>query len=160
MARQQINPGRSLVLAGMVEGRIAGYLVAKAVDGTAYIDEVFLATESLPTNVGSGLVFEFMQVCRRAGIREVVYGLNSREDAALSRYKHEMGFPVVNVPARIWMLAVRKPADPPVQTPRSFPPVRFDVAMTTYGERLRRVGPLLRLVTWVNASRMGGSNGG
>jgi hypothetical protein len=109
LARQQINPGRSLVLAGMVKGRIAGYLVARAVDGTAYIDEVFLATESLPTNVGSGLVFEFMQVCRRAGIREVVYGLNSREDVALSRYKHEMGFPVVNLPARIWMLPFASP---------------------------------------------------
>ncbi len=105
LARQQINPGRSLVLAGMVEGRLAGYLVARAVDGTAYIDEVILATEYLRTNVGSGLVYEFMQLCRRAGdIREVVYGLNSREDTALSKYKHEMGFPVVNIPARIWMI--------------------------------------------------------
>jgi hypothetical protein len=104
-ARQHINPGRSLVLAGMVEGRMAGYLVAKAVEGTAYIDEVALATESLRTNIGSGLVYEFMQVCRRSGgIREVVYGLHSQEDAALSKFKHEMGFPVVNVPARVWTL--------------------------------------------------------
>ena len=29
LARQHINPGRTLVLAGLVEGRIAGYLVAE-----------------------------------------------------------------------------------------------------------------------------------
>ena len=110
LARQHISPGRTLVLAGLVEGRIAGYLVATAVDGTAYIEQVILATESLRTNVGSGLVYEFMQVCRRAGvIREVVYGLNSREDAALSKFKHEMGFPVVNIPARTWILPLASP---------------------------------------------------
>ncbi len=101
----EVHPGHSLVLAGLVNGQLGGYVSAFAVDGTAYVNRVILATEALRTNIGTGLIFELMQVCRRAGtIREVVYGLHSREDAALCKFKEEMGFPVVKIPARVGML--------------------------------------------------------
>ncbi len=88
-------------LAGLVHGRLAGYLVARAVERTAYIAAVHLDTELLPSNVGTGLVFEFVQICRRTpGIREIVYGPHSRYDEPLCRFKKGMGFPPVAIPAR------------------------------------------------------------
>ncbi|MDP7112752.1 MAG: hypothetical protein QGH45_12350 [Myxococcota bacterium] len=60
-----------------------------------------LDTDLLPSNVGTGLVFEFVQICRRTpGIHEIVYGPHSRYDEALCRFKEGMGFPPVAMPAR------------------------------------------------------------
>jgi len=102
LMQQEIRPDLRVTLAGRINDTLGGYLTATAVNGTAYIDSVVLATEALPTNIGTGLVFELMQICRRSGsIREVVYGLHSREDTALGKFKEEMGFPVIRVPARI-----------------------------------------------------------
>jgi len=102
LIQREVRPDLRVVLAGRIQGKIGGYLTASAVDGTAYVDTVMLATEALPTSIGTGLIYELMQICRRSGnIREVVYGLHSREDTALSKFKEEMGFPVTRIPARI-----------------------------------------------------------
>jgi len=102
LLQKEVRPELRVVLAGRINGKIGGYLTASAVNGTAYVDTVMLATEALPTNIGTGLIYELMQICRRSGqIREVVYGLHSREDTALSKFKEEMGFPVTKIPARI-----------------------------------------------------------
>ncbi len=88
-------------LAGLVDGRLAGYLVARAVERTAYIAAIHLDTDLLSSNVGTGLVYEFVQICRRTpGIREIVYGPHSRYDEPLCRFKKGMGFPPVPIPAR------------------------------------------------------------
>lgn len=93
-----------LVLAGLNDGKLGGYLSGYAVDGTAYIKEVRIATEAFSSYVGIGLVFEFVQACRRSGnIHEVVYGLHSREDSALCVFKEGMGFPVQHIPAKVKM---------------------------------------------------------
>jgi hypothetical protein len=98
------NPCR-LVLAGLCEGRLRGYLDAFAVDGTAYIDHLYVHSAALQTEVGTGLVFEFVQACRRSGlVREIVYGLDVPSDQSLKQYKEKMGFPVVKVPTRHWLL--------------------------------------------------------
>ena len=94
------NPCR-LVLAGLAEGRLRGYLDGFAVDGTAYIDHLYVHSDALQTEVGTGLVFEFVQACRRSGL--------STRDRVRSRcpvgpqpqqYKEKMGFPVVKIPTR------------------------------------------------------------
>lgn len=100
--KRDFSDGRRYVIAGLVDGKLAGYLDGVAVDGTAYVQSVIIATEYLPTSVGTGLIFEFAQACRRTdGVREIVYGLHSREDAKLTAFKTGMGFPVVMVPARV-----------------------------------------------------------
>lgn len=97
------GPGRGMVLGGIVQGRLGGYVAAYAVGRTAYIDNVVIATDALSTNIGTGLIFELMQACRRAGaIREAVYGLHAPEDSPLTKYKEEMGFPAVHIPTRYW----------------------------------------------------------
>ncbi len=101
-APARFSDSRQYVGVGLVEGMLAGFIEGFAVDGTAYIQNVFIATEYLPTAVGTGLVFEFVQACRRAGgIREISYGLHQRSDEKLGAYKAGMGFPLTMVPGII-----------------------------------------------------------
>ena len=91
-----------LVLGGLVEAKLRGYVFAYALGDTAYIDAVNLHSAALSSNIGTCLIFNVVQACRRAGnIREVVYGLDTPEDRKLTVYKVEMGFPVVQVPTRV-----------------------------------------------------------
>jgi hypothetical protein len=97
-----VSDPHQLVLAGMVGEQLAGYLHGYAVDDVAYVDRVYLATEFLPTCIGTALPFEFVQACRRApGVRHVVYGLHSIEDPRLCAFKAGMGFPPASLPTRV-----------------------------------------------------------
>ena len=80
LARDGVG-GRLTFLAGLVDGRLAGYLGGWAVDGTAYFQRLHIRTEALSTQVGTALVFAFVEACQRGGdVREVVNGLHSPED--------------------------------------------------------------------------------
>ena len=97
----------AIVLAGLVDDRIGGWIAGYAVDGTAYIEIVDLATEALSTQMGTGLHFAFVEACRRSpGIREIAHSPHIPEDAALVVFKEGIGFPVVNVPSKAWLLPV------------------------------------------------------
>lgn len=97
------DAGRGLVIGGLIEGKLGGYMTSYAVGATAYVDDLFLHSAYLRTNISLGLFFEWVQICRRAGsIREIVHGLHAREAQGLCRYKEELGLSVVHVPARIW----------------------------------------------------------
>jgi hypothetical protein len=99
-----VGESRRLILAGLVDGRLGGYLEAEAAEGTAYVERVYIATEALHAEIGTGLVYELVQACRRSGrVREIVYGLDYRPNESLREFKYAMGFPVVHVPARVWM---------------------------------------------------------
>ena len=90
---------RRYILVALVEDNIAGFLEGIAVGGTAYSQYLFVATEYLSTEVGTGLVFEFSQVCRRSeGIKEITYGSVEPDDEKINTFKKEMGFPVVKIP--------------------------------------------------------------
>ncbi|MCW2684954.1 MAG: uncharacterized protein JWP33_2867 [Blastococcus sp.] len=98
------DPAEGIVLAGIVDGRLAGYLTGRAVDGTAYAMTSVVATWALRANVSTGLHYEFINACRRAGVREIVDGLHARENEGLCRSKELNGVPLVRVPARLTML--------------------------------------------------------
>ncbi len=96
------NFDNHLVIAGVIDGKLGGYLLGYAVENTAYIASLFVKTEILATNITTGLVFDFVQACRRSGkISEVVYGLHSREAFSLCRFKEGLGFPVKHIPTRV-----------------------------------------------------------
>jgi hypothetical protein len=98
-------PAQGVVMAGLVDGRLGGYLTGHAVDGTAYIRDVVVATDALKTHISTALTYEFIRACRRSGcIREVVHGLHARENEGLCRYKEWLGLPLRGVPARVTML--------------------------------------------------------
>lgn len=99
------EPARGIVLAGLIEGRLGGYVTGRAVDGTAYVGHLIVATEALSTDVGTALTYEFIHACHRStGICELVHGLHAREDEGLSRYKEWLSLPVRRVPSRVKML--------------------------------------------------------
>lgn len=94
---------RGIVLGGVVEGRLAGYLTAFAVDGTAYIKELWLHTDALHSQIGSAILFTLIGICGRSeSIHEIVHSPHMPENEGLSRHKMEMGFSVVHIPARTW----------------------------------------------------------
>jgi hypothetical protein len=104
LARDGVG-GPLTFLAGLVEGRLAGYIGGWAVDGTAYFQRLHIRTDALATQVGTALVFAFVEACQRSGdVREIVNGLHSPENASLSAYKEGIGFPVRRFPARVWFL--------------------------------------------------------
>jgi hypothetical protein len=93
-----------LILAGLVGDDLGGYVSGYAVGVTAYLENLFVATEALTTNLTIGLLHEFVQACRRSGaIHEVVNGLHAREDPALDTFKKGIGFPVVHLPSTVQM---------------------------------------------------------
>lgn len=92
-----------LVVGALVGGKLGGYLEAYAVNGTAYIHHVFIATAMLRTNICTGMTFDLIQLCRRSQqVQEVVYGQHSREKPSLDTFKEGLGFSVVHIPARFW----------------------------------------------------------
>lgn len=95
---------RLLYVAGLVDGRLGGYMTGYSVDGTAYIHAVHIETTALKTSIGSGLLFEFIRCCRRtAGVRELSYGIEAPEKPTLGRFKASWGFPVRHFPTRFGM---------------------------------------------------------
>jgi hypothetical protein len=91
-----------LVLAGLIDGRLGGYLEGHVVQGSAYVGVVHIATEALPTQIGTALIFNFVQICKQSrGVHEIMYGLHVPEDPALTFFKEGMGFPVVRLPSLV-----------------------------------------------------------
>ncbi len=101
---------RGLVVGGLVEGKLGGYITSYAVGTTAYLDQIWLASEVLSTNIGLGLFFRWIEACQRSGfVKEIVHGLHARENQGLCRHKADLGLNVSLVPSRAWFM-------PPTQT--------------------------------------------
>jgi hypothetical protein len=93
--------GRRLVVAGLVDGTLRGYLDSYAVDGVLHTEEIFVASDALRTGIGTGLYVETILTAARSGsLRAVCNGLHRPEDANLCHFKEGLGFRVVKLPAR------------------------------------------------------------
>lgn len=104
-----LGPKGRHTLVGVVDGKLAAYLTAFAVTKTAYIENLYLASEFMKTSIGSGLIYEFVQSCRGEGvIEQVVYGPHVPDAPALGVFKEGMGFPVQRIPSRMWLAPVVK----------------------------------------------------
>ncbi|NMO16596.1 hypothetical protein HPC49_08970 [Pyxidicoccus fallax] len=107
--RRYLEGGYGCMLAGLVDGRLGGFLTGYAVDGVAYGLNAYYATWALPTNISTGLIFEFAQLCRRSGrVRTLVGGLHAPESPQLSQFKDDMGFVVDRIPSRWNMHALAR----------------------------------------------------
>lgn len=96
---------RAVVMGGIIDGQLVGYMTAYVVGRTAYMDVLHVRTEALPSSVVLGLVFHYVQLLRCDGdVDQVMYGLDRRENPTLGRFKDTVGFPLVAVPARVWTL--------------------------------------------------------
>jgi len=96
------DPSQGVVLAGLVDGKLGGYITGYAVEGTAYVADVVIATEALGTHVSTGLTYEFIQLCSRTpDVHELVHGWHIPENQGLCRYKDWLGLSVSRVPVRL-----------------------------------------------------------
>lgn len=102
--RNVLDPTR-LVLAGMAGERLLGYSTSWVVDGSVYIWEFHVSPEAFPLHLSTALWFETAQVYRRSGLaREICAGLAMPEKEGLTSYKNRLGFQLVRIPARVWLL--------------------------------------------------------
>ncbi|MEN8161630.1 MAG: hypothetical protein ABFS41_16290 [Myxococcota bacterium] len=100
LARRIVH-GPRLLIAGLVEGRLRGYLDSYAIDDVLYTDQIFVATDALRTGIGTGLYVETLLAAARDGaIRDVCNSLHRPENPNLGHFKAGLGFRVVQVPAR------------------------------------------------------------
>jgi hypothetical protein len=101
LARDGIG-GPATFLGGLQEGRLVAYIGGWAVGPTAYFQRLHIHTDALATQVGTALVFAFVEACQRGeAITEVVNGLHSPEDESLTSYKEGIGFPVERFPCYV-----------------------------------------------------------
>jgi len=101
--RSRMNDPRTFTVAGLVDGRLAGYVEAYAVGNVGYVYKVIVGTEFLPTQVATGLQFETIMAFKRTpGIDLVVHGRLLPENKGLCEFKGHLGLVVIDVPARTW----------------------------------------------------------
>jgi len=98
------TPQRGLALGALRGEELVGYITMYAVTGTAYVDEVHLASDALDTHVGPGLLYQVVEACKRSPeVTKLVHGLVAPERPGLATFKEQMGFRTVEVPARYWI---------------------------------------------------------
>jgi hypothetical protein len=94
-----------LLLVGLDGDRMLGYQAAWAVEDTGYLHELRVSADGLAMGMSAALTFAATQVFKRAGtVTRVVSGLHQPELESLTAYKLRLGFPVVQVPARAWLI--------------------------------------------------------
>jgi ribosomal protein S18 acetylase RimI-like enzyme len=104
--RNVLDPTR-LVLAGMTGDKLLGYSTSWVVEGSVYIWEFHVSPEAFPLHLSTALWFETAQVYRRNGLaREICAGLAMPEKERLTDYKNRLGFQLVRIPTRVWLLPV------------------------------------------------------
>jgi len=102
--RNVLDPTR-LVLAGMAGDKLLGYSTSWVVEGTVYIWEFHVSPEAFPLHLSTALWFETAQVYRRSGVaREICAGLAMPEKEGLTSYKNRLGFHLIRIPTRVWLL--------------------------------------------------------
>jgi hypothetical protein len=109
LLEDELSRQSRFVLGGWIDGKLGGYITGFACDGIAYLDETVIATEAMPSCIGIGLLFEFIQACRRSeDVLILVNGLHSREDSELHSFKQSFGFQVERIPAIIQMNSIAR----------------------------------------------------
>lgn len=110
LAREGIG-GPMTVLGGFRDDRLVAFMSGWAAGRTAYSQAIHIRSDALSTQVGTALVFAFVEACRRSGaIDRVVNGLHSPEDESLTSYKEGIGFALRRFPAVVRILPGLAPA--------------------------------------------------
>jgi hypothetical protein len=89
-----------MTLAGLDRDRVLGYMSVWLVGATAYLQDSKVATDALPSRLGTALDHEALLALKRTGVAtEVCAGLHTPELPQLTEYKVRHGFDVVHLPA-------------------------------------------------------------
>ena len=99
--RRAVDP-RRLLVAGLIDGRLAGYLESYAVDGILYGRDLYVATEAMKTGIATGLYLDTFEIGVRSGLAQrLCLGPELRERPGLAFFKKTMGVGVVRLPIRV-----------------------------------------------------------
>ena len=102
--RRRALDERRLIVAGLIDGRLGGYMESYAVGSVLYADELIVSTDAMRTGIGTGLYVETIKIGARSPSVDVVcVGFETPERPGLSVMKEGLGFRVVHVPARVAM---------------------------------------------------------
>jgi hypothetical protein len=112
LAEMDQKAGREgwLVLAGVRDTELLGYMTCWGVESSAYMFELHVCTEAMTSDLSAALYFSCLQAFRRSGvIDEVCAGLEMPEKAGLGVFKSRLGFSLVDIPSRVWMMPPAAP---------------------------------------------------
>jgi hypothetical protein len=105
LAQQRLREPGWILLAGLTGDRLLGYQAAWAVGRTAYLHEHHVLTEAMNTKLSAALYFAAVRAFQRCqAIDEICAGLGMPEKEGLTTFKLRLGFDLVGVPSRVWML--------------------------------------------------------
>ena len=98
-------PGTTIMVGFDKEsGRVAGFLIAKVLGDTAYVDTIASRSSLLRTNVNDVLLYSFIKSAQKVpGVRKVHYAIKSYIES-LEWFKASFGFDPYPFPAYSWFL--------------------------------------------------------
>jgi hypothetical protein len=106
LERHLADPSWLILAAIDADDRLLGYQLSWSIDDAGYLWEIKVASDALRLGVTAVLDFEAVRAFQRAGtIHRITAGLHQPEKVTLTTYKVRHGFPVIQVPARAWMMA-------------------------------------------------------
>ena len=102
--RRRIESPHWLVFAGMRGDNLLGYMTSWSVDGSGYLHDLHMRTDSMTVRLGPALYFETIRILGASGlVREVCCGIDRPETRNLLQHKARMGFATVPIPSRLWL---------------------------------------------------------
>ncbi|MBN2411466.1 hypothetical protein JXQ31_07220 [candidate division KSB1 bacterium] len=97
-----INNGDNsrMVLAGLVNGKLGGYLEICSVEGIVYVQTLFMATDAMKYCISAGLFYTIYMICQKSeSVTEMAIGQPVTDDDNLNVFKKSMGQIVKSIPA-------------------------------------------------------------
>ncbi len=99
-----------MVLAGLVDGKLGGYLEICSVGGIVYVQTLYMATEAMKYCICSGLFYTVYMICQKSEtVTEIVFGQPVTDDDNLNVFKKSMGQIIKSIPARYKIIFPIKP---------------------------------------------------
>lgn len=93
-----------LVVAGVKDDTLLGYMTSWSVGRTAYLHELFVRSEALNSALSAALYVASAQVYRMCGdVDEVCAGLHLPEKPSLGLFKERLGFTLARAPSRVFL---------------------------------------------------------
>jgi len=101
LVRSWTKDRRQLVIAGLHDGVLCGYMHSYLVEHVGYLATLHIATEALHTNLSVALYFITLRIMSRYHATTATVGLHRPEQKGLGRFKHHLGFELAYIPCRL-----------------------------------------------------------
>lgn len=108
--RRQIRSASWVVLAGIRDDVLLGYMASWSVNDSAYLEDLHVHSDAMDTHLSAALYFDSIRVFGASGkIREVCCGPDTPEAGDLYTFKLRVGFELVFLPSRVVLPPLARP---------------------------------------------------